>query len=64
MKELMSKYQTPLEKFSNMEFFLIRIQKNTDQNNSVFGHFSPSEMSSDSVNKFLFICSHPARMIC
>ena len=31
------------EKFPNTEFFLVRIQENTDQKNSVYGHFSRSE---------------------
>ena len=30
------------EKCPNTEFFLVRIQENTDQTNSVFGHFSRS----------------------
>ena len=30
------------EKCSNTEFFLVRIQENTDQKNFVFGHFSRS----------------------
>ena len=30
------------EKCSNTEFFVVRIQKNTDHKNSVFGNFSRS----------------------
>ena len=30
------------EKCPNTEFFLVRIQENTDQKNSVFGHISRS----------------------
>ena len=31
------------EKFPNKEFFLVRMWENTDQENSVFGHFSRSD---------------------
>ena len=41
--QMASSLRFPLrEKCPNTEFFLLRIQENTDQKNSVFGHFSCS----------------------
>ena len=35
------------EKCPNTDFFLVQIQENTDQKNSVFGNFSRSAMYQD-----------------